>query len=105
MEDRSMSVTLLARKWVLKRFDENVFIGEPAATGDGVFSVISEFPTYHDLYNDSLSGLSASGYLIEVARQANLAICHRFFGVPLASTFLVTSIDWQFDRPEPWVVT
>jgi hypothetical protein len=99
-----MSLTLLARKWVHKRFDDNVFIGEPAAVADGNFSVVSAFPVHHELYNDSLSGLSASGYLIEVARQANLAVCHRFYDVPLESTFLVTSIDWQFERAEPFVV-
>lgn len=100
-----MSVTLLARKWVHKRIDENVFIGEPTSAGSAVFAVVSSFPVHHELYSDSLAGLSASGYLIEVARQANLALCHRFLDVPLESTFLVTSIDWEFAQAEPFVVT
>jgi len=100
-----MFLPSLARQWVHKRFDDNVFIGEPSADRDGSFRVNSAFPVHHELYSDSLSGLSASGYLIEVARQANLAISHRFFDVPLESNFLVTSIDWQFERAEPYVVT
>jgi len=100
-----MSVALLDRDWVHKRIDANVFIGEPARIGPHDFSTESFFPTHHEFYNDCLSGLSASGYLIEVARQVNLAISHRFYDVPLSAGFLVTSIDWQFADDAPFVVT
>lgn len=98
-----MPVARIAREWVHKRFDANVFIGEPSAS-DGAFDVKSFFPIDHEFYSDSLAGLSASGYLIEVARQANLALCHRYFEVPLESAFLVTSIDWRFEQAAPFVV-
>ena len=65
-----MSVALLERDWVHKRIDANVFIGEPARIGPEDFTTESFFPTNHQFYNDCVSGLSASGYLIEVARHA-----------------------------------
>jgi len=99
-----MSVALLDRDWVHKRIDANVFIGEPARVGPDDFSTESFFATNHEFYNDCLSGLSASGYLIEVARQVNLAISHRFYDVPLSAGFLVTSIDWRFGDDAPFVV-
>ena len=104
MEDTTMPVTRLARQWVHKRFDSNVFIGEPVALGNDEYAVDSAFPVHHEFYSDSLAGLSASGYLIEVARQANLALCHRFLGVPLDSAFLVTAIDWRFEKQAAFVV-
>jgi len=100
-----MSVALLDRDWVHKRIDANVFIGEPARIGPDDFSTHSFFPTNHEFYNDCLSGLSASGYLIEVARQVNLAISHLCYEVPLNAGFLVTAIDWQFADDAPFVVT
>ena len=99
-----MTVALLDREWVHKRVDANVFIGEPVRTSADDFSTESFFPTNHQFYNDCLSGLSASGYLIEVARQVNLAISHRFYDVPLSAGFLVTSIDWTFTDDGPFVV-
>jgi hypothetical protein len=90
---------------VHKRIDANVFIGEPARIGNDDFSTESFFPTRHEFYNDCPSGLSASGYLIEVARQVNLAISHRFYDVPLSAGFLVTSIDWRFTDDAPFVVS
>jgi hypothetical protein len=100
-----MKMSLLDRSWVHKRLSSNVFIGEPSSRGAQEFATISGFPQGHELYSDSVCGLSASGYLIEVARQANLAICHRFFDVALEAAFLVTAIDWQFEGEEPFVVT
>jgi len=100
-----MRVTLVDREWVHKRIDENVFIGEPVRIGVEDFSTESFFPTDHEFYNDCLSGLSASGYLIEVARQVNLAISHRYYEVPLSAGFLVTSIDWRFSDDAPFVVS
>jgi 2-oxo-3-(phosphooxy)propyl 3-oxoalkanoate synthase len=105
LEDTTMPTTRLARHWVHKQFDANVFIGEPVALGNGEYAVDSAFPVHHEFYNDSLAGLSASGYLIEVARQANLALCHRFLDVPLESAFLVTAIDWQFAEETAFVAS
>src|SRR6188768_384463 len=99
-----MRVALLARECVHKQNWANVFIAEPRATGVDAYETDSFFPTGHEFYNDCVSGLSASGYLIEVARQANLAICHRFLAVPLDAGFLVTSIDWRFCADTPFVV-
>jgi hypothetical protein len=104
MEDTTMPVQRLARQWVHKQFDANVFVGEPLSLGNDAYAVDSAFPVHHPFYNDSLAGLSASGYLIEVARQANLALCHRFLGVPLESAFLVTAIDWRFEQEAAFVV-
>jgi hypothetical protein len=100
-----MTVALLDRQWVHKRIDANVFIGEPARTGPDDFSTESFFRSDHEFYNDSLSGLSASGYLIEAARQANLAISHRHFEVPLSAGFLVTSMEWRFSDDAPFLVS
>ena len=99
-----MTVPLIDRKFVHKRLDENVFVGEPARSTGDEFSAQSFFPTRHPFYNDSVSGLGASGYLVEVGRQANLALSHRFFDVPLEAGFLVTSIDWRFPAQSPFVV-
>ncbi|HET7538528.1 MAG TPA: AfsA-related hotdog domain-containing protein [Polyangiaceae bacterium] len=100
-----MTVALLDRQWVHKRIDANVFVGEPVRAGTDDFATESFFPINHEFYNDCLSGLSASGYLIEVARQVNLAISHRYFEVPLSAGFLVTSIDWRFNDDAPYVVS
>jgi len=100
-----MTVALLDRQWVHKRIDANVFIGEPVRTGTDDFATESFFRNDHEFYNDCLSGLSASGYLIEVARQVNLAISHRHFAVPLSAGFLVTAIDWRFSDDAPFVVS
>jgi hypothetical protein len=99
-----MTVTLLERDWVHKRYAENVFIGGPERMADDEFATPALFPVDHPFYNDCVSGLSASGYLIEVARQVNLAISHRFFEVPLSAGFLVTAIDWSFNDDAPFVV-
>lgn len=95
---------MLDRELVHKRQAENVFVGVPVRCGPREFSSPAEFPCSHCLYNDTPSGLSGAGYLIEVARQSNLAICHMFYDVPLDSGFLVAALDWCFSRPRPFVV-
>lgn len=95
---------MLNRELVHKRHAENVFVGVPVRSGPQEFSANAEFPSAHCLYNDTPSGLSGAGYLIEVARQSNLSICHLFFDVPLDSGFLVAALDWCFSEPRPFVV-
>ncbi len=97
-------VPRIERDWVHKSDEQNVFIGKPSRVEPNGFETWSEFPVLHPTYSDSPSGLSATGYLIEVARQANLALCHEFFAVPFDAGFLVANIDWQFTDPRPFVV-
>ena len=92
------------RNLVHKLRSENVFIGEPQMEAVGEYRTAATFPLFHTTYNDTPTGLSASGYLIEVARQANLALCHRFFDIPTTAGFLVASIDWRFASGTPFVV-
>lgn len=95
---------MLDRQLVHKRFVENVFVEAHARRGEREFVSHCIHVTSHGLYNDTLSGLSGAGYLVEASRQANLAICHEFFGVPLSAGFLVTAIDWCFTASTPFVV-
>ncbi len=98
-----MAVKLLNRALVHKRDLANVFVGQPERVDELHFRTPSSFPLDHGTYNDALSGLSAAGFLIEVARQANLAISHQHYGVPLDSGFLVASIDWDFPARRPFI--
>jgi len=95
---------VLDRELVHKRLPENVFVESHTRRGEREFTSRCVFVTAHRLYNDSVSGLSAAGYVVEAARQANLAICHEFFDVPLSAGFLVTALDWCFTAPRPFVV-
>jgi len=96
-------LALVGREWVHKQIESNVFIGRPAALGDNAFSTESYFPIRHQVYNDCVSGLSGSGYIIEVARQVNLALSHLFYEVPLTAAFLITIMDWAFTDDAPFV--
>jgi len=95
---------VLDRELVHKRLPDNVFVESHTRHAEREFSSRCVFATSHDLYNDSVSGLSAAGYVVEAARQANLAICHEFFDVPLSAGFLVTALDWCFTAARPFVV-
>lgn len=95
---------MLDRRLVHKRLETNVFVEAHVRRGEREFTSRCLFVTEHGLYNDTPSGLSASGYVVEVARQANIALCHEFFDVPLTAGFLVTAIDWRFTAPRPFVV-
>ena len=95
---------MLDRQLVHKRFAENVFVEAHTRRGEREFTSRCVFVTSHGLYNDTPSGLSGAGYLVEAARQAKLAICHDFFDVPLSAGFLITAIDWCFTSAKPFVV-
>lgn len=95
---------MLERELVHKRLPENVFVESHTRRAEREFTSRCVFATSHAVYNDSVSGLSAAGYVVEAARQANLAICHEFFDVPLSAGFLVTALDWCFTAPRPFVV-
>lgn len=99
-----MSNALPTQQLVHKSIADNVFVSAPVRCSVDEFRTPASFPVAHPTYNDSAAGLSASGYLIEVARQANLAICHAFFDVPMDAGFVVASIDWQFSGARPFVV-
>jgi len=91
------------REWVHKQIESNVFIGKPVARGSDAFSTESYFPSTHEVYNDCVSGLSAAGYIVEVARQVNLAVTHLFYDVPLKAGFLITVMDWTFTDQAPFI--
>lgn len=95
---------MLDRDLVHKRLADNVFVEAHTRRGEREFTSHCVFVTAHGLYNDTPSGLSGSGYVVEVARQANIALCHEFFEVPLTAGFLVTAIDWRFTAAIPFVV-
>nr|VFJ98149.1 MAG: A-factor biosynthesis hotdog domain-containing protein [Candidatus Kentron sp. LFY] len=100
----SNTTPLVDRGLVHKSNPENVFIEEPSRIGAREFRALAHFPVHHGTYNDTPTGLSASGYLIEVARQKVIALSHKFFDIPLDAGFIISVIDWHFSRPTPFVV-
>ncbi len=103
LKNGSTNAHRIEKEFVHKNFSENVFISSIEAASDRIFKVNVLFPTNHCLYNDQISGLSASTYVVELARQSNIAICHLFFNVNLDVTFTIISIDLNFLDKKPYL--
>jgi hypothetical protein len=73
------NVVRIDKDFVHKKKVENVFVSNIVIEKENIFKVTAFFTQAHCVYNDQPSGLSASTYLIELARQANMAICHKFY--------------------------
>lgn len=93
------------KKLVHKHNEENVFVSKIVQNTDNKFTVFSTIDTIHSVYNDHSSGLNASMYFIELGRQANMAICHRYFDVDFETNFVVLEIKWVFEDTRPFIQT
>lgn len=84
------------KSFVHKHNQENVFIQDLFRPSEHTFTAVSTVPADHPVYD-----ISTSTYLVEVGRQANMAICHRFYDVPFDTRFIVVSIQWEFPDYQP----
>ncbi|MFP4445165.1 MAG: AfsA-related hotdog domain-containing protein [Desulfosudaceae bacterium] len=86
------------KSFVHKQNQENVFIQDLFRQSEHTFTAVSTVPADHPVYD-----VSTSTYLVEVGRQANMAICHRFYDVPFDTRFIVVSIQWEIPDNRPLV--
>jgi 3-hydroxymyristoyl/3-hydroxydecanoyl-(acyl carrier protein) dehydratase len=91
--------------FVHKHNEENVFVSKIVQNTDNKFTVFSTIDTEHSVYNDYSSGLNASMYIIELGRQANMAICHRYFNVGFKTKFVVLEIKLVSEGNRPFIQT
>lgn len=101
----------IPRTWVHRRAVSEVYVTHVGEVSEGSYVAAAQLPRRHFFYGDH-SGVAADRYdpllLMEAARQASMAIAHRYLGVPADSAFRVTTFNgtdtattdsnvWQID--------
>lgn len=78
-----------------------VFLTDLVQRTDTEFLAAGQLPRSHAYYGDQAHPVSSHDpvLVLEAARQATLAIAHRYFGVPADHKFILTHLDVRIDEP------